>query len=75
MTSHLAKMMAPLMIVLVFISYYITLAWTMINFDFSILIKIVIVLGSIAVSLMLIWVLIDSIKEIRKGEEDDLSKY
>ena len=34
-----------------------------------------IIVFSALVSGILVWTLVDRIKEIRKGEEDDLSKY
>jgi len=75
MTSHGKKMIAPIIIALSLISYYIIVLAIMIRLALPGLVRIAVAVGSLGISVALIWVLIDRIKEIRKGEEDDLSKY
>lgn len=72
--SKLKKMIAPIIISLFVILYFI--------FYFVILVAVldpilIIMLGVIPLFIcgLMIYVLIERIKEIRSGEEDDLSKY
>ncbi len=69
------KLIAPIVISLVVCIYYITFAvicvTTPMRFVFKLL-GFIIPLGLVGVC---IFVLVERIKEIRSGEEDDLSKY
>lgn len=69
------KMIAPIIITILLIIYlsFFIWGWSCINAPFGVkLIGLLIPLFLIGVS---IFVLIERIKEIRSGEEDDLSKY
>lgn len=75
MKSHTRKIIAPVVITVLLVLY---LAFFMVTWIFnpvSLSIKLIgtlIPLASIGVS---VYVLVERIKEIRSGEEDDLSKY
>ena len=72
--SHKEKMVAPIIVSIIMILYY------MIYFGFLISVldgiwRYIIGIVPIAFSLLMVKVCIERINEIRKGEEDDLSKY
>ncbi len=75
MNGHGRKMVAPLVIVICLASYYIAVALLMLRLELPRLASVGIIVFSALVSGILVWTLVDRIKEIRKGEEDDLSKY
>jgi hypothetical protein len=71
---HKKKMIAPIVVTIVLILYYIA------YFGFLIALlegiwKYVLGLIPLAFSAIMIYVCIERIKEIKKGEEDDLSQY
>ncbi|MBQ2825874.1 MAG: hypothetical protein IJF13_01515 [Clostridia bacterium] len=72
--SHKSKMIAPIVVTAIIAVYY--------AFYFGLIVAVVdsiwkYVLGVIPLVMiaLLIWVCIERITEIRKGEEDDLSNY
>lgn len=75
MSDHSKKMIAPIVVTCVLIAYY--------GLYFGVLIALIdvaavrILLGVVpaVMSILIIFVCIQRIKEIRSGEEDDLSKY
>ena len=74
MKPHKRKMIAPFIVSLIMVLYYM--------FYFGLLVSVIdgvwkLILGIIplALSALTIAVCIQRIKEIKKGEEDDLSKY
>ena len=74
MDLHKKKMIAPIVVTIVLILYYIA------YFGFLIALlegiwKYVLGLIPLAFSVIMIYVCIERIKEIKKGEEDDLSQY
>ena len=68
-------MIAPVIIVVCMIAYYMAGAYIVFRFDISNIIKIITFIFSIAITGVFAAVLIERIKEIQHGEEDDLSKY
>lgn len=70
------KMIAPIIIFIVIIAYFILLFMPVINDPFT-QIGYKILIGSILLFLMgtFIYVFIERIREIKEGKEDDLSKY
>ena len=72
---HTKKLIAPIMIAVLFILYLtgLLVLWT--NFYLPLFAKIVGVLILVALAAVMIFVLVERIQEIRSGEEDDLSKY
>lgn len=73
---HKKKMIAPIVITVVIVLYYIGFAYVCVFLDgIPLFAKI---LGGVIPFLLAgvcIYVLVERIKEIRSGEEDDLSKY
>ena len=75
MSDHRKKMIAPIVVTVILIAYY--------GLYFGVLIALIdvaavrILLGVVpaVMSILIIFVCIQRIKEIRSGEEDDLSKY
>ena len=72
---HTKKLIAPIIIAVLFILYLtgLLVLWT--NFYLSLFAIIVGVLILVALAAVMIFVLVERIQEIRSGEEDDLSKY
>ncbi|HOZ71937.1 MAG TPA: hypothetical protein PLW80_05410 [Spirochaetales bacterium] len=75
MNEHGRKMVAPAVIVICLVAYYAAVALLILKLELPRLASVGIVVFSALLSGILIWTLVDRIKEIRKGEEDDLSKY
>ena len=76
MNKHHKKMIAPIIITVVIVLYYIGIAAVMaIIPGMPVVVKILMVLIPTIVAAVMVGVLISRIKEIRSGEEDDLSKY
>lgn len=74
--NHGKKMIAPIVIALIIIAYYVgiaivctTVTWLPIGF------KVVMIVVPLIVSALMLGTLISRIKEIKGGEEDDLSQY
>ena len=74
MKNHKKKMIAPIIITILFILYYLVyfgLIISLIHQIGAILLGVIpLILGAV-----MIYVCVQRIKEIRGGEEDDLSKY
>ena len=75
MNEHTKKIIAPVIVVLAIIFYYFVGVSFVITMELPNAIKIGIFIFSIFVTIVLIAVLIERIKEINQGEEDDLGKY
>lgn len=76
MKPHTKKMIAPIVISAVVILYYIAFAITCIVVEeMPLLVKLLCGILPLFIAGGSIYVLIERIKEIRSGEEDDLSKY
>ena len=75
MDNHGKKMVAPVVIVLCIMLYYIVGIYALLTTNIPNIIKVTAVIFSIAITAVLIKVLIERIQEIEKGEEDDLGKY
>ena len=74
MKSHGRKMIAPIIVTAVTIIYYIIYFYALISvFDGAL--KIAFGIIPLVLSLIMICVCIERINEIKKGEEDDISKY
>ena len=74
MHSHKKKMVAPIVVTVMIVLYYV------VYFGFLITLldgvwKYVLGLLPLALSAVMVKVCIERIREIKKGEEDDLSKY
>ena len=74
MKSHKRKMVAPIVVTVIMILYYVVYFGFLISMLHGIP---AILLGIIplALAILTVVVCIERIREIKKGEEDDLSKY
>jgi membrane protein YdbS with pleckstrin-like domain len=75
MNKHSKKMVAPIIIVFFIIAYYSLVGVAFFFLKIPNTIRIGVLIISLVISIVMIFVLIERIKEIKKGEEDDLSKY
>ena len=73
--KYLNKKVAPLIVSLCLIGYYIVVIFSLVKISIPFIIKMVISIISIILTFVVIKVLIERIKEINGGEEDDLGKY
>lgn len=76
MKNHKKKMIAPIIITILFVVYYlgIAVAFFMIP-EIPVIMKIVFTVVPLGLAAVMVGVFISRIKEIKGGEEDDLSKY
>ena len=72
--SHRRKMVAPIIVTILMILYYVIYFGFLISLLNGIW-KYLLGIIPLAFSILMIMVCVERIKEIRKGEEDDLSKY
>jgi len=77
MNAHRKKYLAPIIVTVLIVMYYSIAAMLFYNYnDLSLIIKIVTFLvPSIIIMVMMVMVLLERFREIKKGEEDDLSQY
>ena len=69
------KMIAPIVITVLFVAYYIFYFGLIITLIDMVLVNVLFGIIPFALALVMIYVCLQRIKEIRSGEEDDLSKY
>ncbi len=69
------KIIAPLIITVILIAYIIVYFGLLIFLIDNMVLRLLLGLIPIAFSAIMIYVCIERIKEIRSGEEDDISKY
>lgn len=74
MNPHIKKYIAPIVISVILIVYYIFYFGFLISLVDGIL-KYILGIIPVALSGLMIYVCIERINEIKKGEEDDISKY
>jgi ABC-type multidrug transport system permease subunit len=75
MGKQLNKIIAPVIVSICLIFFYCLYGIGIIIIDVPNIFKIIILILSIIITIVTIMVLIERIKEIKGGEEDDLSKY
>lgn len=76
MKPHTKKIIAPVIITILFVLYFIGFAVTCIVFTWiPFLVKLIAGVIPLLLAGVCIYVLLERIKEIRSGEEDDLSQY
>ena len=75
MDNHGRKIIAPVVIVLCIMLYYAIGIFVLLKTGIPNAIKIAAVILSIIITVVLIKVLAERVKEIKGGEEDDLGKY
>ncbi len=74
MRSHGGKMIAPVVVAILLVLYYVLyfgLLFTLLEGVWRVVLCVV----PLAFAALTIWVCVERIKEIRSGEEDDLSQY
>ena len=74
MDSKKKKMVAPILITIILVLYYVVYFGFLITLVNGIW-KYALIIIPLVFSIVMIRVCIERIKEIKKGEEDDLSKY
>ncbi len=75
MDKHIKKMLAPIMITVLCVLYYAGFFILCMFIPISPVLKLLFGLMPLLFIGVFIYVLVERIKEIRSGEEDDLSKY
>lgn len=76
MDQHTKKIIAPVIITIIFVTYYIGFAAVcLFIYGIPAIIKLLFGVVPLALAGVMIYVLLTRINEIRSGEEDDLSKY
>ena len=74
MKSHKKKVIAPIIVTVIMLLYYIAYFCFLISL-LDVAWKYVLGIIPLAFSAVMIYVCIERINEIKKGEEDDISKY
>jgi membrane protein implicated in regulation of membrane protease activity len=75
MNNHTKKFIAPIVVVVCISLYYLSIGIILWKLDIPMLAKIIALIVSAILTIILVMVLVERIKEINKGEEDDLGKY
>ena len=75
MDNHGRKMIAPIVVVLCILIYYSAGIYVLFRFNIPNIVKLLAIILSILITVVLIKVLAERVKEIKEGEEDDLGKY
>lgn len=76
MKNHKRKMIAPIIIAILFVMYYLGITIIFLTVpEIPVIVKVLFVVVPLGLAAVMVGVLISRIKEIRSGEEDDLSKY
>lgn len=75
MNTHQKKMIAPIVITVLLSAYMLTYFLVLLSVPMPVWAKVLVGLIPLAMLGASIYVLIQRIKEIRSGEEDDLSQY
>lgn len=75
MNNHGKKLAAPIAIAVLLVLYYIAFFVFILALDIPALVKLLMGIIPLAFAGCVIYVLVERIKEVRSGEEDDISKY
>ncbi|MEA4912839.1 MAG: hypothetical protein VB092_09560 [Oscillospiraceae bacterium] len=76
MKNHRVKMIAPIIVTVIFVLYYLGFAAICITIpEIPPTVKVIFGIVPLVLAGAMIYVLIKRIKEIRSGEEDDLGQY
>jgi uncharacterized membrane protein len=75
MQKSFYKSIAPFVVSIFIVGYYAAIGLVLFKSDIPAIMKIAVVVISIAISAVMVAVFIERIKEIRSGEEDDIGKY
>jgi CHASE2 domain-containing sensor protein len=69
------KKIAPIIVAICLVGYYVMCVAVLVKLNFPNIIKIVALAVSIIITVVIIMILVERIREINGGEEDDLGKY
>ena len=72
---HFNKKVAPVIVSLCLIGYYVLVVFGLYKMNIPNIFKIMVIIVSVIITFVIIKVLVERIKEINGGEEDDLGKY
>ncbi len=72
---HRKKLVAPVVIGLMVVAMYAAMAVGVFVLDMAVILKLLFIVIPLALSGIMIYVLIERIREIRSGEEDDIGQY
>ncbi len=75
MKKHRKKMVAPIVITIVMILYFVCYFGFLLSLMHTVLQKLLLGICPALLGIGMIYVCVERIKEIRGGEEDDLSQY
>ena len=75
MDEHGKKMIAPIVITILMVAYYIFYFGVLLSFIPLMAVKLLLGIIPVLLTGVMIYVCVQRIHEIRKGEEDDLSQY
>ena len=74
--EHCSKMIAPIIIAIILIVYYVAIAAAFVLIpDIAVIVKILMIIIPLALAGVAFAVTVERVNEIRSGEEDYLSKY
>jgi len=73
--KHVKKTVAPVIVSLFLLGYFLSFGFVFSKFNIPNSIKLTVLIVSIIGAAVIIMVLIERLKEIKGGEEDDLGKY
>ena len=73
--KYIKKIIAPVIITLILISYYFVFGGFIVKLDISVVTKILAAVIPLLLTGVTVYVMVERIREIRSGEEDDLGKY
>jgi len=69
------KIIAPIIVSFCLIGYSLSVGFALFKFGIPNIIKLAVLIASIIGTVVIIMVLVERLKEIKGGEEDDLGKY
>lgn len=75
MKKHRKKMVAPIVITIIMILYFVCYFGFLLSLMHTVLQKVLLGICPALLGIGMIYVCVERIKEIRGGEEDDLSQY
>lgn len=75
MDSHAKKMAAPIVIAVILVLYYVGFFTVCMWIPVPVVLKFLLGLVPVLLAGVSVYVLVERIREIRSGEEDDLSQY
>ena len=73
--NHAKKIIAPIVVTIGITLYYTIGVIVLVHVALLNIIKVTSIIVSVIITVVFVFILIERIKEIRSGEEDDLSQY